>query len=405
MSKEQLLEHLRKNGGKQAGETWFGLAQQFGIEINSKYNMGTQEYKNSLGDTIRMLWKNEGLEDQPDGPYKGMQLKSAWQVQRKGGVIATLHSYKVDEDAVEKDAQNELLESFKSIVSDISPVTFTPSVTNEGAEKMLFIPISDIHIGAIGGSFIADNTYNKSVVMERMKKLVTRIIDEINIYNVQRIVVADLGDSLDGYNGKTTRGVHDLEQNLTSREQFDTYISAIKYLFDCLHENCIITEKCKSLSFCAMNNSNHDGPMAYMAQKAVEIYLNQKYPQVSTFVCEKFFMYMIFGKHAIIMTHGKDEKYMKNGLPLILDYKTEVLVQRYLDSKNINSPYISVVKGDLHNLSEQNSYKIRYKNLPSFFGGSEWIHTNFGPTRAGVSYEIIDANSRDVIRREIWFNE
>ena len=70
-----------------------------------------------------------------------------------------------------------------------------------GAEKMLFIPISDIHIGAIGGSFIADNTYNKSVVMERMKKLVTRIIDEINIYNVQRIVVADLGDSLDGYNG------------------------------------------------------------------------------------------------------------------------------------------------------------------------------------------------------------
>lgn len=77
-------------------------------------------------------------------------------------------------------------------------------------------------------------------------------------------------------------------------------------------------------------------------------------------------MYMSFGKHVFITTHGKDEKYLKQGLPLILDYKTEILIQRYLDSKNINSPYISVIKGDLHNLSEQNTYKIRYKNLPSF---------------------------------------
>lgn len=405
MSKELLLEHLRKNSGKKEDETWFELAKKFGIEINSRYAKDTKEYKDSLSDTIRNLWKREGLKDQPDGPYKGMQLKSAWQIQRKGGEITTLHSYKVDENELEKNSREELLESFRKIANEITPVTSSLETNSGDCDKMLFMPISDMHIGAIGGNFISDNTYNKDVIMYRINKLIERIISEVNFHNVGRIVISDLGDTLDGYNGKTTRGGHDLEQNLNSREQFDTYVYAMKYLFDCIYNNCILSGKCKSISYFSMNNSNHDGPMAYMAQKAVEIYLNQKYPQINTFVCEKFFMYMSFGKHVFITTHGKDEKYLKQGLPLILDYKTEILIQRYLDSKNINSPYISVIKGDLHNLSEQNTYKIRYKNLPSFFGGSEWIHTNFGPTRAGVSYEIVDANNRDIIKREIWFNE
>ena len=70
-----------------------------------------------------------------------------------------------------------------------------------------------MHIGAIGGNFISDNTYNKDVIMYRINKLIERIISEVNFHNIGRIVISDLGDTLDGYNGKTTRGGHDLEQN------------------------------------------------------------------------------------------------------------------------------------------------------------------------------------------------
>lgn len=218
-----------------------------------------------------------------------MQLKSAWQIQRKGGEITTLHSYKVDENELEKNSREELLESFRKIANEITPVTSSLETNSGDCDKMLFMPISDMHIGAIGGNFISDNTYNKDVIMYRINKLIERIISEVNFHNVGRIVISDLGDTLDGYNGKTTRGGHDLEQNLNSREQFDTYVYAMKYLFDCIYNNCILSGKCKSISYFSMNNSNHDGPMAYMAQKAVEIYLNQKYPQINTFVCEKFF--------------------------------------------------------------------------------------------------------------------
>ena len=52
-----------------------------------------------------------------------MQLKSAWQIQRKGGEITTLHSYKVDENELEKNSREELLESFRKIANEITPVT------------------------------------------------------------------------------------------------------------------------------------------------------------------------------------------------------------------------------------------------------------------------------------------
>ena len=85
----------------------------------------------------------------------------------------------------------------------------------------------------------------------------------------------------------------------------------------------------------------------------------------------------------------KDEKDMFKGLPLTLNDKTEVKINEFIDYNHIDSPYIHFVKGDLHQSATTYGRKFRYKSVASFFGSSEWIHKNFGNTKAAVDYDIV----------------
>lgn len=398
MGKSELIDFLKQNNGKPESETWASLAQKFGILINSKYDKDSQQYNDSLGDTIRMMWKKETLKPQPDGPYQSLKLRRSWEVQAKGGEVKTLHSYEVDNTKLTEDTNLELLKSFKLAAGEITPFTIT---RHEIEDKMcIVLPISDIHIGAVGGSLMTSNIYNEQVVCERFGKLALQLWEDYQVHGAfDRIVVVDMGDSLDGYNKNTTRGGHALDQNMSNREQFDVYFRSFKKFIDTLVDWKI----CNNITYIALSNGNHDGSFGYTAQRALEIYLNAKYPEMLTFVTADFITHFRYGQHTYMLTHGKDEKHMKHGLPLVLDNKTELYFQRYLDAKNITSKYVHILKGDLHQLSDQQGFKFRYKSTLSFFGGTEWIHTNFGPNRPGVSYDIINENKREIIKKEIYF--
>ena len=86
----------------------------------------------------------------------------------------------------------------------------------------------------------------------------------------------------------------------------------------------------------------------------------------------------------------RDDTDMSNGLPLILNDKTEKYIDNYIRYYKINTPFTSVVKGDLHQSNNQYGKNFRYKNVMSLYGSSKWIHTNFGNTPAGCDYEILD---------------
>ena len=51
-----------------------------------------------------------------------------------------------------------------------------------------------------------------------------------------------------------------------------------------------------------------------------------------------------------------------------------------------------VVKGDLHQSATTYGKRFVYKSVGSLFGSSDWIHKNFGFTRAACDYSIIDDN-------------
>ena len=249
----------------------------------------------------------------------------------------------------------------------------------------IIIYLSDMHIGAYVSSLsIYSNPYDKAEV-ERRLRLITDELFRLNaLYGgFNNIYVCNLGDSLDGYNGQTTRGGHSLPQNMCNKEQIHTFIECMVEFFDTLnHMNY------NKMKYICVGESNHDGDFGYAANVALEAILTHK--GVDCTIFDKFIGEFKVGDTTFVLCHGKDNKDMFKNLPLTLDVKTENFINEYLDNKQIFGNKVVFVKGDLHQSATTYGRRFTYKSVGSLFGSSEWIHKNFGNTPACTDYSIID---------------
>lgn len=259
---------------------------------------------------------------------------------------------------------------------------FTP--TGTPSKKNLFLYLSDMHIGAyVSPLSIYSNPYDKDEVIRRINIILNRVHDLHETYKgFDNIYVCNLGDSLDGYNGQTTRGGHSLPQNMCNKEQIHTFIFVMNYLFTELNKL-----EYNKLHYYCVGESNHDGDFGYAANVALETILTNK--GVNCAIFDKFIGEFKAGETTFILCHGKDNKDMFKNLPLTLDIKTENFINEYLDTKGI-SGNIVFVKGDLHQSATTYGRRFTYKSVGSLFGSSEWIHKNFGNTCWSCDYSIVD---------------
>lgn len=263
--------------------------------------------------------------------------------------------------------------------------TFTPTGTS--SKKNIIIYLSDMHIGAyVSPLSIYSNPYDRDEVIRRMNIILNRVCDLNDIYKgFDNIYVCNLGDSLDGYNGQTTRGGHSLPQNMCNKEQIHTFISSMNYFFTELSKL-----DCNKLNYVCVGESNHDGDFGYAANVALEAMLSNK--GVNCTIFDKFIGEFKIGETTFVLCHGKDNKDMFKNLPLTLDVKTENFINEYLDTKRITGDVV-FVKGDLHQSATTYGRRFTYKSVGSLFGSSEWIHKNFGNTPAACDFSILDGNN------------
>lgn len=296
----------------------------------------------------------------------------------------------------------------EKIVKDNIPVT----ELSYSKARALVIHLADMHIGAdVPLESIYDNTYNVDIVISRMNKIIDMIRREVAIYGkFSCIIINNLGDSLDGMNGQTCRGGHQLPQNLTNKEQMRYFIEAITYLVSSINS----LDLADSIMYKAVGSSNHDGDFGYAANFALCTILNSKFENVHAKVFDKFIGSYNIGVHTYILCHGKDEGDMKRNMPLVLDSKTENFINEYINTKryddSIPDEYIGkgnrihFVKGDLHNSATTYGKQFRYKSVGSFFGSSKWVHSNFGNTKACVDYDIISLTNDYMLEGRIILN-
>lgn len=327
------------------------------------------------------------------------KLSTYWNKEHKDyWLVSAMVSAKKENEVTLDDIESILDNVFNA--KTFEPVANYPQISND---KALFVYLSDRHIGAyVSDIALYSNSYDATNYESRMKLLLHEIIYQHQVHGrFANIYIIDLGDKMDGQNGQTTRGGHKLPQNMTNRQAFETAIRVDKEFFDQL----IQADLANGYHLFQNCNSNHGGDFDYMVNRALEIYINARYPMVETRLLQKFVEHFTYGQHCFLLTHGKDDEDMKHGLPLHLNDKTENYFRKYMMYHKIDPDQynVSIIKGDLHQGTSQDTYGFRYRNVLSLFGGSKWIATNFGPNKGGCSFEIVEAFTDRIMESKIVF--
>lgn len=269
-------------------------------------------------------------------------------------------------------------------------IKFDVKITNPKdkvkSDKHILVYLSDMHMGADVSKYsIYSNEYNKKEVENRMNKVLDYIYSLVDMTQAGNITICNLGDSLDGYNGETTRGGHSLPQNMNNKDQYKSFIQVMINLFANLSNSGMFN----NISYVCVESGNHDGDFGWMANKSLEGCLSIMNPEINVKIFDKFIEHFTVGNHTMILCHGKDAKDMFRNMPLVLNDKIENQIGEYIDYHKL-SGNIHFVKGDLHQSATTYGKRFRYKSVSSFFGSSQWIHVNFGNTSAAIDFDIIN---------------
>ena len=256
------------------------------------------------------------------------------------------------------------------------------------AQKAIIVYLSDMHIGAaVSRDSIYDNEFNAEVAKQRLEIVLAKVVQLSKTTGCKEIIVCNVGDALDGYNGETTRGGHGLPQNMNNKSQFENYLNLMIGFFKAISD----TKLFQNIRFYSVEGGNHDGDIGYQANRALGFALSAINPQMEVEVFTKYMGHFSAGEHTFVLCHGKDSKDVFKNMPLTLNDKTENQINEYLDSRNLKGK-IHFIKGDLHQTATTYGSRFRYKSVASFFGSSEWIHKNFGNTKAAVDIDIVDGD-------------
>jgi hypothetical protein len=374
------------------------------IEFSENVSEGTAKIK---GISLSEPHSAEDIENILKIDKDKWKLSTYWNKQHKDSkgvdywVISAMITKKQENELSVEDIDTLLTKVFNKV--KYVPIKTTPSneLTNN---KALFIYTSDKHIAAYVNDkeAIYKNDYGKMSFQARMLNVLYEVYYLVNLFGqFEDIFIIDLGDRMDGMHAQTTRGGHKLPQNMSDKEAFETAITVEKEFYDRMFQS----EYSQNYHIISNACSNHGGIFDYMVSRALELYVNATYPFVKTSVQEKFIDHIEYGKHVLIFTHGKDTEDMKHGMPLHMNDKTENYLNKYLMYNDIDpkSKQISVIKGDLHKDTSETTYNFRYRNVLSLFGGSKWIATNFGPSKSGCSFDVVEKETTRIFEHKILF--
>ena len=271
---------------------------------------------------------------------------------------------------------------------------------NSKSQKALKITLADMHVGmSVKENSLFSYRYNKQDFLNSMDLVYRSAIDEYNANGkFDLLIIQDLGDGLDGYNNQTTRGGHALEQDMSNNEAFKTYIEAKLNLINKLYTSNIANK----ITVKNTVNCNHAGDFGYMANYAIKLACDNIYKDVEIDIYERFIEHFFYGEHCFIQCHGKDKKYMKNGMPLRLNPVTETFINQYIDRYQIKSKFIHFEKGDLHQIGYDCRKKFDYINFMSLAPPSNWVQHNCADAYSGFTLQIIEKDKRSPTQKNIF---
>lgn len=240
--------------------------------------------------------------------------------------------------------------------------------------------ITDVHIGmkVTDGYSLYDGLWNEDELFKRLDIFVNEIVKNQKS-NV--LLLHELGDFMDGYNSMTTRGGHELPQNMDNQKAFDIGLLFKITLIDSLVK---FYDKIQVVNIC---NDNHAGSFGYIVNSAFKTYIELKYNNVNVTNQRKFIDHYIVKNRCFILTHGKDDKSLKFGFKPKLDSIQIEKIKNYIDEYKLHNYEIEFGKGDSHQLlfDHTSSTAFEYQNFGAFSPPSDWVKVNFKNTKSSFT--------------------
>jgi hypothetical protein len=259
--------------------------------------------------------------------------------------------------------------------------------------------LTDIHIG-MNPDAEGVSMYGNTWSLEDIEATRERIVQEVAARKWSDVLVIEqLGDLLDGFDKKTTRGGHELPQNMSNQEQFDNAIGFMVDLVDDLYSHFSLI---RLENVC---NDNHAGDFGYMACQAVKLILEAKYENVKVTNHTQFISHYVVGQSLSVISHGKDKIHNKFGFKPILDTKQIEKIDQYIKFHGLYKyRNIRFAKGDSHQaiFDDTTSNDFTYNSYPALSPASEWVQSNFKNSKRGFAYESEESETGIVTRSMIY---
>ena len=239
---------------------------------------------------------------------------------------------------------------------------------------------TDVHIGMNpneNGFSLYGGKWDEDEILSRLDIMINHTLQS---KKGDVLIIDELGDFMDGWDGETVRKGHRLPQNMDNEKAFDVGIHFKTKLVDSLqpHYEHII---CNNIS-----DDNHAGSFGYVVNSAFKSLIDHKYTNVTVNNLRKFIEHYTYGNHCFIISHGKDGKNLKFGFKPRLDPVQIEKIKNYIDEHYLLRPGVKIEfsKGDSHQkiFDESTSDAFDYYNYLAFSPSSEWVQTNY---KKGVS--------------------
>ena len=289
------------------------------------------------------------------------------------------------ENILESEIDYTFIESL--VKKYVKPIQSKPYTLRE-TDYFNRVILTDVHIGMTpnkSGFALYGGKWDRDELLKRAETLCNEIKPSGDL-----LIIDDLGDLVDGWNAETVRKGHKLPQNMDNQQMFDVALEFKLFIIDNLAQDygqIIINNICED---------NHAGAFGYVVNSAFKQIVEQRYENVKVTNHRKFINHYIIGKHAFIISHGKDSHALKFGFKPQLDTKQSEKIDQYIKQNGIykKADYIEFSKGDSHQMlfDYTTSDDFDYFNYPAFSPSSEWIQTNFKKGKSGFVLQSISYN-------------
>ena len=366
----------RKENSKNANPRYYLNDDQYEQlnKIRDFHNTQFKQVRRTLNGNGKIISSVEKL-----SPKELIDIPKNHEIKRVSTNVSTQQQWVITEPVKETKIDLEQIDFTKYFEGKITPIEINAKKVKQRALFDRAI-ITDVHVGmkVTDGYSLYEGIWNEEELFKRRDIFVNEIIKN---QKSNLLLLHELGDFMDGYNGMTTRGGHELPQNMDNQKAFDVGLQFKISLIDALVH---YYDKINIVNIC---NDNHAGSFGYIVNSAFKSYIELKYKNVVVINQRKFIDHYIIKNRCFIITHGKDEKSLKFGFKPHLDAVQIEKIKNYIDEYKLHNYQIEFGKGDSHQLlfDLTSSTAFEYQNFGAFSPPSDWVKVNFKNTKSSFT--------------------